>query len=131
MDILRLIPQKPPFVFVDRIYDLSEMTFKSEFTIGEKSLLTRDGHFSETGIVEHIAQSMAAFIGYHNQDNVRIGVVASVDSLAFGTLPSCGDRIWTEITILNKVFDITHIKAVSYCGNQVVAEGKMKLVESI
>ena len=131
MDIQKLIPQQPPFVFVDRIYDISDTFFRSEFSIGEKSLLTRNGCFSEAGLVEHVAQSMAAYIGYHNQDNVRVGVVAAVENFTFSTLPVCGENIQTEITILNKVFDISHVKSVTYSNGKIIAEGRMKLVERV
>jgi len=131
MDIQKLIPQQPPFVFVDRIYDISDTFFKSEFSIGENSLLTRNGCMSEAGLVEHVAQSMAAYIGYHNQDNVRIGVVAAVQDFEILSLPACGSTIQTDISIVCKVFDISYVKAEIKCNGRVIVSGEMKLVESI
>ncbi|MBO4232125.1 MAG: hydroxymyristoyl-ACP dehydratase [Bacteroidales bacterium] len=131
MDILKLIPQRPPFVFVDRIYDITDTFFRSEFLIHEESLMTRNGYLTEAGLIEHVAQSMAAYIGWYNQDNVRIGVVASVANFRFSALPLCGDNLKTEITILNKVFDISHVKSITYKGDEIIAEGEMKLVERV
>ena len=63
-ELFRLIPQRPPMVMIDRFYGIEENTSWSGLTVTPDNLFCRDGVLQETGIIEHIAQSAAARVGY-------------------------------------------------------------------
>lgn len=63
-ELFRLIPQRPPMVMIDRFYGIEEDTSWSGLTVTTDNLFCRDGVLQETGIIEHIAQSAAARVGY-------------------------------------------------------------------
>ncbi|MCQ2285583.1 MAG: hydroxymyristoyl-ACP dehydratase [Bacteroidales bacterium] len=131
MNVINLIPQKPPFVFVDDISDVEEMHFFSRFEVKADTPLLRNGAIAEAGIIEHVAQSMAAYIGFHQQNEVEIGVVASVTKFVFHSLPPIGSVLHTEIIIENRIFAISQIYAKVFCNHSLIAEGNMRLVQTI
>ena len=53
-----LLPQRFPFVMVDSLYDYSETTLVSGFTIQNETIFFQNGNFIESGIIEHMAQSV-------------------------------------------------------------------------
>src|SRR5665213_1540943 len=63
-DILLLIPQRPPFVMVDKLLSCDENSSKTSFRVDEENVLVVKGEFSEEGLIENIAQSAAAHAGY-------------------------------------------------------------------
>ncbi|MEG1556066.1 MAG: hydroxymyristoyl-ACP dehydratase, partial [Bacteroidales bacterium] len=77
--ILDLIPQRSPFVFVDKLTNITENSFKSQYLVRKENPLCNGHILCEAGIIEHIAQSMAAHIGYLSKDEVKIGMLGSVN----------------------------------------------------
>ena len=59
-----LIPQKPPFVMVDKLFSVTETTTTTGFTIQADNIFVKDGVFKDPGLVENIAQTAAASAGY-------------------------------------------------------------------
>ncbi|HMJ46203.1 MAG TPA: hypothetical protein VK498_02685, partial [Ferruginibacter sp.] len=66
--ILSYIPQRPPFVMVDKILSSGESSTRTSFIIHEKNIFVENGKFREPGLVENIAQTAAAGAGYSQQD---------------------------------------------------------------
>src|SRR6476646_5602171 len=63
-DILSLIPQRPPFVMIDKLLMINEKGATSIFKISEKNLFLSDGFLAEAALIENIAQTAAARMGY-------------------------------------------------------------------
>ena len=59
-----LIPQKAPFVMVDKLIDFKENTIIAGLTIPKENIFVQLGVFKEPGIIEHMAQSVALYTGY-------------------------------------------------------------------
>lgn len=59
-----LIPQKFPFVMIDRMFSYTETTLVSGLNIQEDNIFVKQGLFLEAGIIEHMAQSVALHTGY-------------------------------------------------------------------
>lgn len=129
-DILGLIPQRSPIVMIDKFYGIEDNISYSGLTINKDNLFFDNDHFSEAGIVEHIAQSAAARIGYlcqQQQIPVPIGFIGSVDKMKFHALPVNGDELKTEITVMQEVDVITLISAIVKVKETVIAECRMKI----
>ncbi|MCX6297407.1 MAG: hypothetical protein NTX97_15380 [Bacteroidetes bacterium] len=64
VSISLLIPQKPPFEMVDKLWYNDDSKTISGFSIKENNIFCENGFFSESGIVENIAQTAALRVGY-------------------------------------------------------------------
>ena len=62
--ILNLIPQRPPIVMVDSFCGIEDNCSYSGLTVTDDNIFCQEGKLQEAGIIEHIAQSAAARIGY-------------------------------------------------------------------
>ena len=130
-DILQLIPQRPPVVMVDTLYACDEHGAKTGFTIGEDNIFCENGVFSEGGIIENMAQTAAAQIGYLCREKnipVPIGFIGAVKNLEIISLPKAGKRLITTIQIENEVFGVTVISGKVLCDDHLVASTEMKIL---
>lgn len=130
-DILTLIPQRSPIVMIDRFFGIENSISYSELAITEDNIFFERGHFNESGIIEHIAQSAAARVGYVCQQMnvpVPLGFIGSVDKMKIHTLPTIGDKLETSVSIIQEVMDITLIHAEVKIKEELIAECNMKIV---
>lgn len=124
------IPQRPPIVMIDKFFGLTSDASQSGLTISPDNLFCCDGKFQDGGIVEHIAQSGAMHIGFEfisRGEKVPLGFIGSINKLKINRLPSIGEELRTSICIEAKVGEISLIKATVSVGDEVIAEGKMKV----
>jgi predicted hotdog family 3-hydroxylacyl-ACP dehydratase len=129
-DIQSLIPQKPPFVMVDKLLSVTETGTTTGFTIQPDNIFVQNGVFKEPGLVENIAQTAAARAGYvsHTENKpVLVGYIGAVNNLQVFALPKTGDELITEITTENQIFDVTLISGKITCNGQLIAQCKMKI----
>lgn len=130
IDILTLIPQRRPFVMIDRLLSFDEIESSTDFVIKEDNIFCKDGLFLETGIMENIAQTCAARIGYiniNNNESVKIGVIGSIKDLVITKLPKVGATLLTKVKVLSEVFAITLVEAEVYDNDELIAKCEMKI----
>ena len=130
IDILTLIPQRRPFVMIDRLLSFDEIESSTDFVIKEDNIFCKDGLFLETGIMENIAQTCAARIGYiniNNNESVKIGVIGSIKDLIITKLPKVGATLLTKVKVLSEVFAITLVEAEVYDNDELIAKCEMKI----
>lgn len=130
IDILTLIPQRRPFVMIDRLLSFDEIESSTDFVIKEDNIFCKDGLFLETGIMENIAQTCAARIGYiniNNNESVKIGVIGSIKDLIITKLPKVGTTLVTKVKVLSEVFAITLVEAEVYDNDEPIAKCEMKI----
>ena len=61
IDVLNLLPQRPPFIMIDHLIHFDPIITQTRFTIRKENMfLQPDGHYEEAGLIETIAQSCAA-----------------------------------------------------------------------
>lgn len=129
-DILSYIPQRPPFVMVDRITASDETSAKSTFRILADNIFVEEGELKDPGLVENIAQTAAARAGYialsANQP-VKLGFIGNIRNLRVYGYPAVGSEIETEITIVNQVFDVSVISGKVMCKDLLLAACEMKI----
>jgi predicted hotdog family 3-hydroxylacyl-ACP dehydratase len=129
-NIESLIPQKPPFVMVDKLLNFSDTTITTGFTIKDDNIFVEHGQFKEPGLIENIAQTAAARAGYVSVTEnkpVLVGYIGAINNLQIFMLPKTGDELCTEITIENQIFDVTLISGKISCNNEIIAQCKMKI----
>lgn len=129
--IVDLIPQRDPIVMVDGFAGIDEEGVShSRLTVSEENIFVDEGQMSECGLIEHIAQSAAARVGYlfREQDKeVPLGFIGSVNKLEVKQWPQVGDRIETSIRIVQEVFQVTLIEAECCVAGELIATCRMKI----
>ena len=121
-----LIPQRPPFVMIDKLLSCDTTTTTTALEVREDNIFVDDGRFSAEGLMENIAQTCAARIGYFNE-NMKIGVIGAVTNFEIFQTPKVGDLIKTTIEVLEEMFQITLVKAVVRCCDETMAQANMKI----
>jgi predicted hotdog family 3-hydroxylacyl-ACP dehydratase len=131
VDVRAIIPQQPPFVMIDKLVHFDEVFTRTEFVVQADTLFVENGRFLEAGLVENIAQTCAARLGYVNTvllgDGVRLGFIGAMKSLVINKLPVVGSTLETTIEVMNEVFSITLVNATIRCNNEVLVTCEMKI----
>ena len=129
IDIHELLPQQEPFVMVGRLIALDDSTTVSETTIAPDNLLVDDGRFTATGLIENVAQTCAARIGYVNKyvlkKGIQVGVIGAVRNLCVHDLPLVGQTVTTTVEVREELLGMTLAAA------RVVCEGRELLTTEI
>ncbi|MBP5724076.1 MAG: hydroxymyristoyl-ACP dehydratase [Bacteroidales bacterium] len=131
-DIQSLIPQRPPILMVEEYVFDDENTCHSLLTIAEDNLfLDENHHMASEGILEHIAQTAAAHIGYRRKlagSAVNYGYIGDIKRCQITEpMPSAGEQLSTVLHIISQVENITMISAETSVNGRVVVSCRMKL----
>jgi len=131
--IIQLIPQKPPFVMVDALFEYTEFTGKTGFLITEDNILVEEDHFSEAGLIEHMAQSMSLHRGYQGflsgLDKPKTGFIGAIKTIEIKSLPKVNTKLFTNVEILNEVMSVTLVVAeTTNEKGELIATSEMKTV---
>ena len=131
--ILELLPQRPPFVMVDNLTDYSETQSTCCLTVRADNVFFEKGCLTAPGLIEHIAQTCAARLGYYNcyilKTGVRLGFIGEVKDLCILRLPREGELIETTITVVQEIFDVTLVTAEVRVGTEVIATTRLKIAQ--
>ncbi len=134
IDIHELLPQREPFVMVGRL-DHFDMERTSTVTpIIESNIFVEDGMFTASGVVENIAQTCAARIGYVNKymlkKGIQLGFIGAIRNLKLYRFPKVGEEIETSIITIEEIFGMTLVYAIVKVNDEVIAESEMKIALS-
>ena len=133
IDILELLPQRPPFVMVDHLTDYSETQTTCDLTIRPDNVFCENGELAAAGLIEHIAQTCAARLGYYNKYvlkvGVRLGFIGEVKDLEIVRLPREGETLNTTIVVMQEIFDVTLVNAEVRVGEEVIATTRLKIAQ--
>lgn len=130
-NITNYIPQKPPIVMIDEVISCSEKEIVSRLEVTENNMFVLDGKLTESGLVENIAQTAAAKVGYEcHQRNipVPVGFIGGVSKVHVVDLPPIGAQIETTVVIKNDVMNVTIISGHSKVGDQDLISCEMKIL---
>lgn len=133
-DITELIPQRPPLVMVGELLFADDTIARTSFIIDAASPLVHRGRFTAGGLLENIAQTVAAGAGYmalRSGQPVRPGYIVSVSRFTVGSLPLPGDELLTEITIRTRIPDIIVISGQVSSGGVEIAACEMKILTNV
>ncbi|MCV9929606.1 hypothetical protein OIU83_18235 [Flavobacterium sp. LS1R49] len=126
-----LLPQKFPFVMVDKMFSFDETSLVSGLKIQSENIFSENGTFLEAGLIEHMAQSVALHTGYAfflKQEKAPTGYIGSIKQIDIKKLPNVNDEIQSTITILQEFAGITLVDIVTTLNNEEIASGQMKTV---
>lgn len=130
IDILDLIPQRPPFVMVDRLVWAGENRAESVFAVSSENIFVEGALFQESGLIENIAQTAAAFQGYRaraGREEIKNGYIGGIKNLEIKFLPSVGEQLKTVINEEHRVMGASVFTGESRVGERVVATCEFKV----
>ncbi len=131
IDIHELLPQQEPFVMISSLVRFDMQTTVTETVVSADNLFVEDGVFTAPGIVENIAQTCAARIGYVNKyilkKGIQLGFIGAIRDLKVKDLPKVGDTITTSISVIDSVFGMTLVDAMVLNNGAEVASAQMKI----
>ena len=131
IDIHGLLPQQEPFVMVGNLICFDEVKTVTETTIAADNIFVDDGRFSASGLIENVAQTCAARIGFVNKfilgNGITIGVIGAVRKLVINALPAAGQTITTTVEIVSEVFGMTLAKATVTCEGEELLSTEIKI----
>ena len=117
-------------MFVDRLVHYEERETVTSFTVTVDHLLVEDGRLVAAGILENMAQSSAARIGYLCKYilhvPVRIGYIGAIKKFRVHRLPAVGETLTTTILFREDVFGISLVDAAVRIGEDLIAEASLK-----
>lgn len=135
IDVLTLLPQRPPFVMIDRLIHFDEVVTTTQLEVRPDNLfMEADGLLNNCALVENIAQTCAARMGYINQyiykERVRLGFIGSIKNLQVLRPAREGEVLTTSIEVVQEVLQLTLVNATVKVGDETIATAEMKIALS-
>ena len=115
---------------VDALYECTEKFVLTGFTPNAENIFSKDGFFTEPGLIEHMAQSAAAGTGYFyisQNKPVPVGYIGAIKDFSLVQLPNVNEALITEISVVAEVMNASVIKAIIACNGREVASCEMKI----
>jgi len=126
-----LIPQKAPFVMVDKLFYFSENKVVSGLTISDENIFSFQSIFTASGLVENMAQTVALFTGYQyflKNEPAPTGYIGAIKKVEISEFPKVGDELITSVTILYEIMGVTLVTSQVECNGNIIATSEMKTV---
>ncbi len=128
--VTQYIPQRTPIVMIDEILFADEVQATSTLRITEENIFVEAGVLKEPGLLENIAQTAAAQVGYlckQKDTPVPIGYIAAIRYLEIFHLPLVGSTLATTIFRKNQIMDIILIEGSSMVADKVICKCEMRV----
>jgi len=129
--IYQCIPQRPPMVMVDGLLDYHVNGILATFTVAPDHIFVKDEILQESGLIEHMAQSVALHTGfgyYLREEQAPIGYIGSISNLEIYQCPKVNQQIRSEVTVLQEFSGVTLVEITSKVEQTIIATGQMKTV---
>jgi hypothetical protein len=131
IDIHELLPQQEPFVMIGSLVHFDKTLTITETEVRQDNIFVDEGNFSASGLMENIAQTCAARIGFVNKyilkKGIQLGFIGAVRNFEVLELPKVGDVMTTRVEVKEEVFGMTLADAIITCGEKVLVTSEMKI----
>lgn len=103
----------------------------TETRICKDCIFVENDVMSLPGLVENIAQTCAARIGYVNKyilkHGIQIGFIGAIKNLESYGKAKVGDIVTTEVTIIEEIFGMVLAKADVKCDDRLLVSSEIKI----
>lgn len=133
INVLDLLPQRPPFIMIDRLVFSDEVVTTTRFLVRSDNIFMEGDVLNACALVENIAQTCAArmgYINYVNHEKVRIGFIGSIRNLNILRPVRLGELLTTSIEVKEEVMQLTLVEASVRVGDETVVTAEMKIALS-
>ena len=135
--ILKYLPHRPPMQMVDTITHINDTSIVTSFQIKEDCILLDNGYFTESGLIENMAQTCSAIVGQFFFDKngegskYVIGYISAIKKAEIFDLPEVTQTIRTEASLLSryddKGYSICAMDCAAYYQQHLLATAQMNL----
>ncbi|HLT34035.1 MAG TPA: hypothetical protein VKZ98_09620 [Aquaticitalea sp.] len=129
--IQQMLPHREPMLLVDTLSYVDNRKAVAHLTILASNIFVDSEQLSETGLIEHMAQSSALYIGHeHIVQNLPIkeGFIAMIKNLRIDRLPKIKETVDTEAQIDYEIGDMKVVNITTTINNNIIATAEMTLV---
>ncbi len=131
IDVHELLPQQEPFVMIGALTHIDKMLIVTETEVKADNIFVDNGRFSASGLMENIAQTCAARIGYVNKyilkKGIQLGFIGAVRNFEVVELPQVGDVLTTRVEVKEEVFGMTLAEATIESAGKTLVTTEMKI----
>lgn len=130
-EITEYIPQRPPMVMIDQLVQADDSSATTTFKISGENIFVDNGRFTEPGLIENMAQTAAALVGYQckiDKTTVPLGFIAAIKNWKLYTLPGIDSEIETSVQVINTVMDVTIVEGNATQGNEKVCACELRIL---
>ena len=124
--------QQPPFVFIDRIVHYDDSVTRVRFRVPDSGLLVEDGLLCAAGMMEHMAQSMAAREGYVSRYilhiPLRLGMLGQIKNFSLYRHARSGELLETTVRLKHEMMGISLAEVTVCCLGEIIADALFKTV---
>jgi len=107
-----------------------DLQAETQLTIRRDNIFFADGGLMACGVIENMAQSCAARMGYvETQGNapIKIGFIGDIKQCVISQLPREHDVVITTVRVISQVFNLTMVALEAKVGEQTIATAQMKI----
>ena len=116
---------------IDAMLHYDDTRTTTSFEIRDSCLFLSGDRFTSSGVIENIAQTCAARIGYINKyilkRDITAGVVAAIKKFEISEWPRIGDVITTDVEIQAEAFGMMLAMATVRLDGREIATAEIKL----
>ncbi len=131
IDIHELLPQQEPFVMIGKLIHFDMVRTVTETAVSPENIFVENNRFSASGLIENIAQTCAARIGYVNKyilkKGIQLGFIGAIRHLEVLDLPKTGEVITTTVDVKQEIFGMTLAEATVTCGDRTLVTTEIKI----
>ncbi len=130
IDVLELIPHRPPMVMIDRLVRCDAASAEATKTFREGEYGVGGGRVEDSLLVECVAQTVAAMQGYaHKQQGGRPsqGMLVGIDDFSVHAAASAGVPLTIEVSITHTVGQFRIVSGSVTQQGKLVAQGQVKV----
>ena len=131
--IKQIIPQRPPFLMVDRVLQCDMVDALTEFLVQSDNILLDDKELSGPGIIENMAQSCAARMGcvdIMQNEPIKIGYIGGVRDVTIIRNPQCGETLNTHVHVVEEMLNVLLADVSVQIGKEIIASGSVKVAKT-
>jgi 3-hydroxyacyl-[acyl-carrier-protein] dehydratase len=129
-EIIDYIPQRDPFIVVHEMLRATNEFAETQFKVLPESIFVTNGIFREPGLIENIAQTAAAQMGYTCKlkgSAVPLGFIAAIKNLIVYSLPPVGAVVNTSVFITNQVLGVILLNGIVRSRDAIVCQCEMRI----
>jgi UDP-3-O-[3-hydroxymyristoyl] N-acetylglucosamine deacetylase / 3-hydroxyacyl-[acyl-carrier-protein] dehydratase len=130
-DIMKILPHRYPFLFVDRVIEVDP----GKKGIGIKNVTINDGffqgHFPQKAVmpgvvmIEAMAQTAGVVVLTSGAHNGKVALFMSISDVKFRKVVFPGDQLLMEVEIIRDRERTAHVKGVARVDGEVAIEAEM------
>lgn len=114
--------------------DPVEKTAVTEFDVLKGNVFCNDGHFSASGIIEHMAQSCALKSGFeasagNDENKPAIGYIGAVKNVKIKRFPIPGEVLRSTLRVVTQIQQVSVVEIRTTSENEEVATAQLHIYQ--